>query len=141
MIDLVQEVPNEDTQRPLSPDEVKRLALPLLGWDTNEETQSLERKYQFADFSEALSFANHVGDIAEIYSHHPTLITTWGETKVMWKTHSINGISESDIIMAAKTDDIFERWESIQGNKDIVQIRSEDSFPASDPPPVGSRIE
>jgi hypothetical protein len=50
-------------------------------------------------------------------------------------------LHRNDFIMAARTNDIYDRWDEIVGEKDKLQKALEATFPASDPLPVGSRIE
>ena len=64
----------------------------------------LERTYGFKDFSQALSWTNKVGELAEAEGHHPALLTEWGKVTVTWWTHKIKGLHRNDFIMAAKTD-------------------------------------
>jgi len=64
----------------------------------------LERTYRFKDFSQALSWTNKVGELAEAEGHHPALLTEWGKVTVMWWTHKIGGLHRNDFVMAAKTD-------------------------------------
>jgi 4a-hydroxytetrahydrobiopterin dehydratase len=64
----------------------------------------IEKEYRFADFRQALAFVNRVGEIAEAEGHHPDLELGWGRVKITLWTHSIGGISESDLILAAKAD-------------------------------------
>ena len=67
----------------------------------------LERSFNFADFSEALTFTNKVGELAEKEGHHPDILTEWGKVTVMWWTHKIKGLHQNDFIMAAKTDGLY----------------------------------
>ena len=64
----------------------------------------LERTFQFKDFSQALSWTNKVGALAEAEGHHPALLTEWGKVTVTWWTHKIGGLHRNDFIMASKTD-------------------------------------
>ena len=66
----------------------------------------LEKEYTFADFRTALNFANRVGELAEEVWHHPDLYIAWGKVKVTIYTHIIDGLSETDFIFAAKTDQL-----------------------------------
>lgn len=69
--------------------------------------QRLERIYGFNDFSQALSWTNKVGELAEAEGHHPALVTEWGKVTVTWWTHKIRGLHRNDFIMAAKTDALY----------------------------------
>lgn len=64
----------------------------------------LEKEFTFKNFQEALAFTNKVGNLAEAEGHHPDIYLAWGKVKVTLWTHKINGLSESDFIMAAKID-------------------------------------
>jgi 4a-hydroxytetrahydrobiopterin dehydratase len=47
-----------------------------------------------------------VGDIAEDQGHHPDIFLTWGKVRITMCTHKIDGLTESDFILAAKIDEI-----------------------------------
>jgi 4a-hydroxytetrahydrobiopterin dehydratase len=64
----------------------------------------LVRAFKFPDFSQALDFVNRVGALAEQQGHHPDILLAWGKAEVTLWTHKIDGLSESDFIMAAKID-------------------------------------
>ncbi len=67
----------------------------------------LEKEYQFKDFRDALAFTNKVGELAEDQGHHPDIYLTWGKVKLTIWTHKINGLTESDFILAAKADQLL----------------------------------
>jgi 4a-hydroxytetrahydrobiopterin dehydratase len=66
----------------------------------------LEREYRFPDFRTALEFVNRVGAIAESEGHHPDLELAWGRVGVKIFTHKIDGLTESDFVLAAKIDNL-----------------------------------
>jgi 4a-hydroxytetrahydrobiopterin dehydratase len=72
-------------------------------WNVVEE-HHIVREFLFPDFRSALTFVNRVGEIAELEGHHPDIFLAWGKVQITLWTHKINGLSESDFIMAAKTD-------------------------------------
>ncbi len=69
-------------------------------------THHLEREFKFKDFREALNFTNRLGELAEEQGHHPDIYLSWGKVKVTIWTHKIDGLTESDFVMAAKVDKI-----------------------------------
>jgi 4a-hydroxytetrahydrobiopterin dehydratase len=69
----------------------------------------LRRVFSVDDFAQALEFTNKVGELAEEEGHHPALLTEWGRTTVTWWTHKIKGLHRNDFIMAAKTDELYQR--------------------------------
>lgn len=76
------------------------------GWTVIDE-HHLEKEYKFKNFRQALDFTNEIGNIAEQEGHHPDILLSWGKVKMTFWTHKINGLSESDFIMAAKCDAAF----------------------------------
>jgi 4a-hydroxytetrahydrobiopterin dehydratase len=75
------------------------------GWKFTEEGH-LFKAYSFKNFKEALTFANKVGDLAEEQGHHPNLTIKWGKCEIELWTHKIQGLSQSDFILAAKIDQL-----------------------------------
>jgi len=68
----------------------------------------LEKDYKFKNFREALAFTDKVGDLAESQGHHPDIFLAWGLVKLTIWTHKVDGLTESDFILAAKADRLFE---------------------------------
>ena len=66
----------------------------------------IERIWTFPDFDSALQFANAAGAICEEQNHHADFELGWGRVKAMIWTHKINGLTESDFVLAAKFDEI-----------------------------------
>ena len=64
----------------------------------------LEKEFAFKDFREALTFTNGVGELAESQGHHPDIFLAWGKVKLTIWTHKIDGLTESDFVLAAKVD-------------------------------------
>jgi len=76
------------------------------GWALNDAGH-LFRAYEFPDFVTAMAFASRIGDIAEEQGHHPDLHVGWGRCGVEIWTHKIQGLTDSDFFLAAKTDREF----------------------------------
>jgi 4a-hydroxytetrahydrobiopterin dehydratase len=85
---------------------VAPLLAQLEGW-TVVENHYLEKSYDLADFAQALDLVNRIGAVAEAQGHHPDLFLTWGRVDVSIWTHKIDGLTESDFILAAKCDATF----------------------------------
>ncbi len=66
----------------------------------------IEKEFEFPDFKTALAFVNKVGEIAESQGHHPDIFLAWGQVGVKIWTHKIDGLTESDFILAAKIDEL-----------------------------------
>ena len=65
----------------------------------------LVRSYKFPDFKAALAFVNRVGELAEQQGHHPDILLGWGKVEITLWTHAVDGLTESDFILAAKIDE------------------------------------
>ena len=94
---------------PFDVSEIHKYLKKVDGWDVKKsknETYFLEKSFKFINFSESQKFINEVGNIAEIESHHPDIIFGWGYAKIQIFTHKIQGLVESDFILAAKIDKI-----------------------------------
>jgi len=74
------------------------------GWERSGE--ALTRAFKLADFASALGFAVRVGCWAEKRDHHPDLEVGWGRLRVTWSTHDAGGITELDLELAEKTEEL-----------------------------------
>jgi 4a-hydroxytetrahydrobiopterin dehydratase len=93
---------------PLRGAELEALLHNLAGHWRVEDEHHLEKEYRFRDFREALAFTNRVGAVAEAEGHHPDIELSWGRVVLRIHTHVIDGLSESDFVLAAKADAAFE---------------------------------
>lgn len=85
--------------------EIAPLAAQLDHW-TVAHDHHIEKDFTFPNFSAALAFVNAVGAIAEAQGHHPDMTLSWGKAGVKIWTHTIDGLTESDFILASKIDAI-----------------------------------
>jgi 4a-hydroxytetrahydrobiopterin dehydratase len=73
------------------------------GWQVRAE-HHLDKEFPFPDFRSALAFTNRVGELAEEQGHHPEIHLGWGHVRIEIWTHKIDGLTESDFVLAAKID-------------------------------------
>jgi 4a-hydroxytetrahydrobiopterin dehydratase len=98
-------VPCKGGVPPLKGAELKALIDQLgHGWEVVNE-HHIEKKFPFPDFAAALAFTNKVGTIAEKEGHHPDIHLSWGRVRVVIWTHKIDGLTESDFVLAAKVEE------------------------------------
>ena len=79
------------------------------GWDVKnnkDKSYYLSKKFKFNNFKDSQNFTNKIADLAEEENHHPDISFGWGYCKIKIFTHAINGLAESDFILAAKIDRI-----------------------------------
>lgn len=88
---------------PLKGEEIKEFSTQLKDWRVVNE-HHLQKTYDFRNFREALDFVNRVGELAEAQGHHPDICFGWGKADITIWTHKIDGLTESDFVLAAKID-------------------------------------
>jgi 4a-hydroxytetrahydrobiopterin dehydratase len=97
---------------PLTREQLAPLVADIDGaWDVRDiaderrgSVMMLKREYRFKNFKDAMVFAARIGDLAEEQQHHPDLHVAWGKVGVEVWTHKIGGLTESDVVFAAKCD-------------------------------------
>jgi len=100
-------VPCQGGMPPLKGKELKTLQNQLGNdWKVIDE-HHLEKEWELDDFQTALDFTNRIGSLAEEQGHHPDIYLTWGKVGIKLWTHKIDGLTDSDFILAAKIDSII----------------------------------
>ena len=90
----------------LSQDEIEHRLSQVEGW-TVEEAEGhlrLAKAFKFNGFMPGVEFVNRIAPIAEAEKHHPDLLVSWGSVTVWLWTHAAGGITQNDLILAAKID-------------------------------------
>ncbi|UXY13937.1 4a-hydroxytetrahydrobiopterin dehydratase [Chitiniphilus purpureus] len=82
--------------------ETEMLSTELNDWLLLNDT--LEKTFRFKSFHATMAFANAVAWIAHQQDHHPDLEVSYGRCKLIWCTHSANGLTRNDFICAARVD-------------------------------------
>jgi 4a-hydroxytetrahydrobiopterin dehydratase len=110
-------VPCEGGVPPLSGEEVSRLLSELEGWELSADGKSIARDYRFESYHQTMAFVNAVAWIAHQEDHHPDLEVFYDHCKVRYSTHAIGGLSENDLICAAKVSSLQAGKRSSQGSR------------------------
>ena len=100
-------IPDQGYQ--LDQQQLTQLLQQLDDWqiDRSKTEPQLVRSFKFKNFREALNFTNQIGELAEQFDHHPSILLDWGKVSVRWWTHKIGGLHINDFILAARTDQAF----------------------------------
>jgi 4a-hydroxytetrahydrobiopterin dehydratase len=88
---------------PLAGRELTSLLDQVHGWTVVGE-HHIQKEFKFTNFAKALEFVNLAGALADEQGHHPDIYLAWGKVEIKLWTHKIDGLTESDFIMAAKID-------------------------------------
>lgn len=73
-----------------------------------EKNNSLYRKFEFKNFSEAFAFMTRVALEAEKMDHHPDWSNAWNKVEISLSTHSAGRIvTEKDRKLAKKIDELL----------------------------------
>jgi 4a-hydroxytetrahydrobiopterin dehydratase len=91
---------------PLKGAELQQILQQVPQWKAVNE-HHVTRAFKFPDFKQALAFVNRVGEVAEQQGHHPDILLAWGKAEITLWTHKIDGLTRSDLIMAAKIDQLY----------------------------------
>ena len=75
------------------------------GW-RDQELHHIVKEFRFKNFAVAKEFVDRVSEVAEQQNHHPDIWFTWGKARIEIYTHSIDGLTESDFILAARIDQL-----------------------------------
>ena len=103
-------MPCEGGIPPFDVSEIHNYLKKVDGWDVKQDDLShyyLIKEFKFENFLNSQNFVNKVGEIAENEGHHPDICFGWGYAKIKIFTHAIQGLAESDFILAAKIDKIL----------------------------------
>lgn len=81
---------------------------PLLGqgWQHEPTRDALQKTFSFADFVDAFGWMTRVAIWAEKWNHHPEWDNVYKTVNVTLTTHDVDGLSELDIKLALKMDQL-----------------------------------
>jgi 4a-hydroxytetrahydrobiopterin dehydratase len=99
-------VPCEGGVAPLTAQQVGPMLKGLDGWAL--DGGEIVKTYRFKSYFETMAFVNAAAWVSHREDHHPDMKVGYGECRVAYITHAINGLSENDFICAAKLDALFE---------------------------------
>ena len=97
-------IPCEKGIPPLKREEAEKFLKELDQWMLIDDAKMLAKSFRFKNFVEAMQFVNKVAEIAEGEGHHPDITISYNAVGLELMTHSIDGLSENDFILAAKID-------------------------------------
>ncbi|MFK7954487.1 MAG: 4a-hydroxytetrahydrobiopterin dehydratase [Lysobacterales bacterium] len=93
--------PCEGGTLPLNDEQVAQLLPQIEGWTLTDDG-CIERLFRFDNYYETMAFVNASAWLSHQQDHHPDLVVGYGQCRVSYITHAIDGLSENDFICAAK---------------------------------------
>lgn len=73
-----------------------------------EQNNTLYKKFEFGDFSEAFAFMTRVAIEAEKINHHPLWTNVWNKVEIWLSTHDAgNIVTEKDRELAGRIDQLL----------------------------------
>jgi 4a-hydroxytetrahydrobiopterin dehydratase len=98
-------VPCSEKTAPLPPERVRELLRQVSDWRLSADGKRITRGWRVKDFVTGLDFFHRIAEIAEAEDHHPDLhLANYREVTVELWTHTAGGLTENDLILAAKID-------------------------------------
>ncbi|MPZ59932.1 MAG: 4a-hydroxytetrahydrobiopterin dehydratase [Propionibacteriales bacterium] len=76
-------------------------------WTAHEG--ALTRAVQAPDFMAGIRLVGDVAEVAEEMNHHPDVDIRWTTVKFSLTTHSEGGVTEHDVTLAGRIDEIVDR--------------------------------
>jgi 4a-hydroxytetrahydrobiopterin dehydratase len=76
----------------------------LDGWEVRDG--ALQKSFACGDFAGSMDFLNRVAGAADAADHHPDVSISWDTVTLRWVSHSEGGITDSDVRMARKSDEL-----------------------------------
>ena len=90
----------------LNTQDIKAWLKKLPEWE--QEKKSIERTFEFDDFTQAIDFVNSVAEIAEDEEHHPDIDVRYTKVRIALSTHSEGGITDLDFEVAEKIETLVD---------------------------------
>ena len=92
--------------QPVSTEQIDAALAELPGWSLEEGM--LHKTFTFKNFGEALAWMVRVGLAAEKLDHHPDWCNSWNRVHVHLITHDIGALSELDLKLAKKMENLVQ---------------------------------
>jgi 4a-hydroxytetrahydrobiopterin dehydratase len=86
----------------LTKNEIKEGLKSLSGW--SRKGKEISKRYKFSNFLAAMTFVNHVADLADRMDHHPDILIQYNKVTFTLSTHSAGGLTDLDFKLAKKID-------------------------------------
>jgi 4a-hydroxytetrahydrobiopterin dehydratase len=94
------------TDKALSGQDRLKALQTLAGWAEAKGRDAIQKTFQFKSFNQAWGWMSRVALYAEKMDHHPEWFNVYGRVEVTLATHSAGGVTEKDVALARKMDEL-----------------------------------
>ncbi|MEK6856199.1 MAG: 4a-hydroxytetrahydrobiopterin dehydratase [Nanoarchaeota archaeon] len=74
--------------------------------DWNFEGNSISKELSFLSFRESVDFINKIAELAEKVNHHPDILISYNNVRLVLTTHTEKGLTDIDFEMAKMIDSL-----------------------------------
>ena len=97
----------------LNETQIQAVLSALDGWSLLPPSEAvpggaLSKTFEFHDFAQAMVWVNRVAEESEAANHHPDILIQYSQVTLSLWTHTSDGITEKDAMMAEHLDDFFD---------------------------------
>lgn len=92
----------------LSLSEIEGALHSLPEWSVQEG--KLTKQFEFASFTDLVSFVVKIGFTAEAFDHHPDMLINYRRLTFILSTHTAQGITQKDLDLAKQIEAAFNRY-------------------------------
>lgn len=98
-------MPGPELERSLDERALAALLAPGTGWE--REGSAITKTFRRAGFADAVAFVNGIAKAATAAEHHPDIhLEAYRRVRVVLTTHQSGGISDADIALAHRIDEL-----------------------------------
>ena len=97
----------------LSPQAAAESLTTLTHWKHDDQRDTINREFVFADFAQAFAFMTQIAIQAEKRNHHPEWFNVYNRVSITLTTHDVNGLSQRDIDLARYADAAFANFKNM----------------------------
>ena len=76
--------------------------------DWELDGSSITRTIEFEEFMEGIDFINDLAELADEANHHPDIQIQYTKVTLTLTTHDANGLTEADLDMAQRIDNLVD---------------------------------
>lgn len=95
-------VPCEGGATAMTADEAAAAVAGLDGWVLSDGARAISKRWAYKGFAKAVQMANLAAWLGDRQGHHPDIRFGWGYCEVAFTTHEAGGLTENDLICAAR---------------------------------------